>query len=110
MPDTPEAIDAHVKEFLNTREFSERTAQFGSIDKQEQQFEQHLKQTFTHEVGHLKGDALALPGEAPVASAVATELNDTNIKNPLIGLVSSRAGLKQAIMLNEILHRPEHRW
>ncbi len=108
--DTPDALDRHVKEFLNTRGFERREAQLSSIDEREQKFDQQLKQTFTHEVGHLKGDALAMPGDAPVMSAEAPELLIMNAENPLISLLSSREALRRIIVLNEILARPEHRW
>jgi hypothetical protein len=107
--DTPEALDRHVKQFMDTGEFDRRTAKLTTIEKQDQQFEKHLKDTFTHEVGHLRGGALAISGESSVTSA-APPIAEGQRRNFLALLLANPAELKTAVLLNEILPRPEHRW
>ncbi len=110
LPDTPDGIDQHVKKYLSTTDFDRRVSQLSSIDRKEQEFDQQVNQTFAHEVGHLKGSAIAVAGEAPVTSAAAPEPQLANTQNSLAKLLSSPANLKSAVVLNEILQRPSHRW
>jgi hypothetical protein len=105
--DTPEAIAQHVKQFLDMREFDQRTSNLSSIDEKERQFEQKLQKTFTHEVGHLKRSTLADGGDA--AATAVQPVAPVN-PNALAGLLRSGIDLKRAIALNEIFQRPEHRW
>jgi hypothetical protein len=107
--DTPQALDRHVKQFMDTGEFGRRTAKLSSIERQDQQFEKHLKDTFTHEVGHLRGGTLAISGETSVTSA-APPMPEGQRRNALALLLANPAELKTALLLNEILPRPEHRW
>jgi hypothetical protein len=107
--DTPEDLDRHVKQFMDIGEFDRRTAKLTSIERQDQQFEKHLKDTFTHEVGHLRGGALAISGSASVTSA-APPMAEGQARNFLALLLANPAELKTAVLLNEILPRPEHRW
>jgi hypothetical protein len=107
--DTPEAMDRHVKQYLSTAEFDRRTSGLSTIDRQEQQFEKHLKDTFAHEVGHLRGGALAISGTSSVTSA-APPVAEGERRNFLALLLANPAELKTAVLLNEILPRPEHRW
>jgi hypothetical protein len=107
--DTPEALDRHVKQFMDTGEFGRRTAKLSSIERQDQQFEKHLEDTFTHEVGHLRGGTLAISGETSVTSA-APPMPEGQRRNALALLLANPAELKTALLLNEIFPRPEHRW
>jgi hypothetical protein len=108
MADTPEAITQHVKQFLDMREFDKRTSNLSTIDEQEREFEQKVKQTFSHELGHLKPSTLADGGDSAATAALLAppQLNS----NVLAGLFRSGIDLKRAIALNEIFQRPEHRW
>lgn len=110
LPDTPEGIDEHVKQYLSTSDFDRRRAQLSSIDRKEREFDQQVNQTFAHEVGHLRGSSIAVAGEAPVTSAAPPEPQLANTQNSLAKLLSSPANLKSAVVLNEILQRPSHRW
>ena len=105
--DTPEAISQHVKQFLDMKEFDQRTTNLSSIDEKERQFEQNLQKTFSHELGHLKRSTLADGGDA--AATAVQPIAPLN-PNVLAGLFRSGVDLKRAIALNEIFQRPEHRW
>jgi hypothetical protein len=105
--DTPEAISQHVKQFLDVREFDQRTTNLSSIDEKEKQFEQNVQKTFSHELGHLKRSTLADGGDA--AATAVQPIAPLN-PNVLAGLFRSGVDLKRAIALNEIFQRPEHWW
>jgi len=107
--ETPEAISEHVKQFLDTREFDQRTAKLSSIDEKERQFDEKVQQTFSHELGHLKSSTLSAGGDSAV-SAAAFQQPPPPAPTPLANLLRNPADLKRAIVLNEIFQRPEHRW
>jgi len=109
-PETPADIGRHVKQFLDTREFAERSSQLSSIDEKERQFEQNLQKTFSHELGHLKRSTLADGGDAAMTAAPLQPLLPVQNPNILASLFRSGVDLKRAIALNEIFQRPEHRW
>lgn len=105
---TPEAIAAHVKEFLDTGEFAERRAKLSTIDEKEKTFDEKVQQTFAHEVGHLKRSALSVGGASAVAGpAQSSAAFDAN---SLADMFRTNADLKRAVLLNEIFQRPEQRW
>lgn len=106
--ETPEAISQHVKQFLDMREFDQRTTNLSSIDEKERQFEQKLKQTFSHQLGHLKPSTLADGGDSAATAALLQPIPVN--QNVLAGLFRGGIDLKRAIALNEIFQRPEHRW
>jgi hypothetical protein len=106
--ETPEAISEHVKQFLSMRQFDQRTSNLSSIDEKEREFDLKLKQTFSHELGHLKPSTLADGGDS-AATAAALQPIPVNL-NVLANLFRSGTDLKRAIALNEIFQRPEHRW
>ncbi len=80
------------------------------IVRADQQMERHLQQAFNRRVGTLgaaPGPASALP-----VTDVAPEPSD-EVKTPAQAIARALANpqeIKQAIVINEILQRPEHRW
>ena len=97
-----------VRPSIDTREFAERATHLGSFDTA-RPLEEHLKQTFSHQVGTLMAasvDNLAAQNRAAAAAAVATGVKQTL---PITALLSG-GNLRNAIILNEILQRPEERW
>ncbi len=108
--ETPADIGRHVKQFLDNKEFAERSSQLSSIDEKEKQFEQNLQKTFSHELGHLKRSTLADGGDAATTAAPLQPLVPLQNPNILASLFRSGVDLKRAIALNEIFQRPEHRW
>lgn len=100
-------VDKHVKTHINERKFDKREANLGQqVAKTGNKLNQHLHQVFDHHVGNL-GDALGTAGEPPeVTTAEAPSLFITG----LFDLLSNPDSLRQAIVLNEILRRPDERW
>ena len=108
-------VTEHIKKYLDQSEFSRRTSQLGGeVAQADRQIDQRLHQKFDHAVSRLAG----VPGEAaiaPVAIAatdLAASISDLPVTSPagLALLLTNPDSLRQAIVLNEILHRPEERW
>jgi hypothetical protein len=103
-------IDEHVKRYLNTRQFEQRAEHLTSIDAKEKQFDRQVQKTFAHEVGHLRPSALSVAGDERSVSETAPQvIDDQNRQNRTFRLLTG-ANLINAVIINEIMHRPEHRW
>jgi hypothetical protein len=108
-------VDEHVQKYLDEQDFSRRGDELGKdVAHVDKEVDQHLQQVFSHPVSKLE----AVPGEA-AAPPVAYEPPDlvgasaeipATFATGLLDLVSSPDSLRQAIILSEILHRPEDRW
>lgn len=115
--DTPVGVKIvqQVEKDIDTREFTQRSAQLGSeVAQADKQIDEHLHQVFDHRVSKLE----AVPGEAATAPvAIAPELTEQSLLDipatfatGLTDLLADPDSVRQAIVMNEILHRPEERW
>ncbi len=104
-PPPQQSVADHVKKFLSTTEFNERTAQRDTIAASESRFEQQVQQTFAHQVGHLK---------PPAADIAYNPINTTGeVRSPVGATVIplfSKLSIRDAIVMMEVMQRPEHRW
>jgi hypothetical protein len=108
-------VEEHVKKYLDAQDFSRRSQELGEeVAQVDRDVGQHLHEVFDHQVSRLE----VVPGEA-AAPPVAVEPSDLSEASPeipatfatgLLGLINSPDSLRQAIILNEIIHRPEERW
>lgn len=97
-----------VSKDLDTSEIKKRTQQLGTGTKQAvQAVQQHLRQKFDHKVSSLAAESPTAttaqpktPGEELPATAAAG----------FAAMLTDISNVRQAIVLNEILQRPEHRW
>ena len=109
-------IGKEVERDLDTQEFTKRTAQLGSeVAQADREIDQHLHQVFDHHVSNLE----LMPGEAATAPVAVgpVELTEQSLLDipatfatGLTDLLADPDFVRQAIVLNEILHRPEERW
>jgi hypothetical protein len=110
-------VTEHVQKYLDTGEFSRRGAELGEevVTQVDREIDQHLHQVFDHSVSQLA----AVPGEAatPPANFEPPELSDASaleipatFATGLTTLLTDPDSVRQAIVLNEIFHRPEERW
>jgi hypothetical protein len=110
-------VTEHVQKYLDTDEFSRRGAQMGGEVASEvnRDIDQHLHQVFDHSVSQLA----AVPGESatPPAAFEPPELSEASaiaipatFATGLTDLLTSPESIRQAVVLNEILQRPESRW
>jgi hypothetical protein len=109
-------LTQHVEKYLSADEFDRHTSQLGGeVVEAERELDQHFHQVFDHRVSELE----TVPGEAAVPPA-AVEPSDLSAEVApeaapdfvlgVLDLLSSPESLGQAVILNEILHRPEERW
>ena len=108
-------VSRHVGEHLDTAEFEQRAAQLGDeVADADDEMGRRLHEKFDHEVGRLA----QTPGESATASEVleAAEPQDRVAEFPttaaagLPAMLANAQSIRQAIVISEILTRPEHRW
>jgi hypothetical protein len=102
-------LESRVAEDLDTSEFSERASHLGErVGKADDKMEARLQSKFDHQVGRLGGaastDTAAEEEAAPETGGPAPSPGN------LAQWLRSPDSLRQAIVLSEILERPEHRW
>ena len=106
--DTVSAIDAvasHVAQRMDTDEFDKRASHLGQrVGLADDAMEAHLHEKFDHRLGRLADTSGA--GATKGATKGATAIDAAKVAQ----LLRTPNGLKQAIILSELLNRPEHRW
>ena len=111
----------HVEELLDTDKFERRAAQLGDeVAQSDEQLDQRLHQVFDHKLGRLAetpGESAAAPEAESTESMQAMELEDLSPDEfpvtaaaGLSALFSDAVSIRQAIIIHEVLTRPEQRW
>lgn len=102
-----ESVAEHVAEHLDTHEFADRARQLSKVEKTERQIGEHVSQVFSHQVGTLAtasnetGGATESPPQRPILSPSSSDL---------AAALHDPARLRQALVMQEVLRRPEERW
>jgi len=110
-----ESVQQHVQRHLDTKEFTERSAQLGSeVAQADENIDARLQQVFGHSVGRLaRGPGGAVnrlaPDTLPPAEGVTTPALTVE-GSSLIAMLADPQSIRQAIIISEILRRPEERW
>ena len=102
-----EGVAQHVSRHMAPAGFDQRTSQFAqAVGQADEKVEQHLASVFDHEVGQLdKSDGFV--GDTPIAEGTAqVELDVGSVAE----LLSNPQSLRHAVLMAEILQRPDHRW
>jgi hypothetical protein len=100
-------VAEHVREHLSNKEFTQRASQLGQqVSQTDDRVEERVRGVFDHQVGSLarkqaRAPAFAEsePSELPITAAAG-----------LAAVLSNADSVRQAILINEILTRPEERW
>ena len=102
-----EGVAQHVSRHMAPAGFDQRTSGFAqAVGQADEKVEQHLASVFDHQVGQLDksegfvGDTPIVEGTNQVESAAANFARQ--LSNP--------QSIRHAILMAEILQRPEHRW
>jgi hypothetical protein len=105
---TNRSVADHVQQHLNTGQFAERAATLVDEDiaKDDASREAHRKQVFDHKLGSLSDTSTGSVKTAAAAQVAASDIGAI----PVGALLSNPDSIRQAIILNEILTRPEQRW
>lgn len=109
---TGRSVADHVQKHLDTRQFAERASHLGDEDiaKNDAERDAHRKQVFDHKLGRLADTSTGITDSAETSLTDAPTQPEPAAAVPLATLLSNPQNLKNAIVLNEILSRPEHRW
>ena len=105
-----ESVAASVEKHLKTGTFEKRAAHLADdIVRADQQMEEHLQAAFGRRVGTLAGDAPA--AKSPVTDTPTAAVEDApSAAAAFAQILRTPQGMREAIVLGEILARPEHRW
>jgi hypothetical protein len=102
-------VAASVEKHLGGRRFEERAEHLADdIVRADLLMEEHVKSAFGHRLGTL-GDPAVAPPAAPVTD-VAPTINTPSAADNLAALLANPQNIRHAIILNEILSPPRHRW
>jgi hypothetical protein len=105
-PRRRQSVAEHVAEQVtaHTRSLADKASQLGQrIVAEDQQFDVQLKAKFDHTVGTLAGTATS------AAAAQSLPASDTPAAQ-IASLLANPSGIRQAVLINEILRRPSDRW
>jgi hypothetical protein len=106
------SVSASVEKHLANRGFTQRAEHLADdIVRADQQMEQHLQKSFDRQVGTL-GDSAPKSSGTPATDAepVADRAEPSAAAAALARSLADPKNLRQAVILSEILQRPEHRW
>ena len=111
--DAPPEMGSVSARQLDTSEFNQRSAHMGERPAMaDDVMEAHLKEKFAHQVGSLAGGATQVAthyeDQAPVSPAA--QKTATPVASTIIEMFRTPANVRNAIILHEILQRPEDRW
>jgi hypothetical protein len=101
-----QSVAEHVAETVtaSTQTLAVKAEQLGQrIVNEDQQFDRDLKAKFDHTLGTLSDSTSTQPSTSP------TQPTDTPAAQ-IAALLSNSTGMRQAVVVNEILHRPSYRW
>jgi hypothetical protein len=104
------SVSTSVEQHLGNRGFSQRAEHLADdIARADENMEEHLKQAFGHRVGTLGASTPGrLASTTDVAATISVDASSTILA--LADMLTSPQKIRQAIVLREILDRPEHRW
>jgi hypothetical protein len=110
----------HVSKYLNTSQFSEKASQLGvRVGLADDIMDAHLHDRFDHRLGRLGAAAASVSAgsSGPLGSLGGQQGEAPGGASPLevppsvfVRLLQSPEDLRRAIVLSEILNRPEFRW
>jgi hypothetical protein len=99
---------AVARDFAGTRQIDQRTAQLGErVGLADDTLDAHLHQAFDHEIGRLR---TSTAGPAAASPSEGTTVGGSPAANSILQMFRSPENLRNAIILSEILARPEDRW
>jgi hypothetical protein len=108
-------VTEHVRRRMDTSEFQQRSARLGAeVAQADDQMDARLQQKFGHEVSRLA----AQPGEAAVAPVIDESALPAGplpgvtplASSTLAAMLADPDNVRQAIILSEILKRPDASW
>jgi hypothetical protein len=108
----PESVAQHVQRHIRSGGVVERDAHLGEqVGQSDERLESRLQQVFEHRLGQLRDGTPATPIEQGTDAAVwsAPEAGQP-LAGDLLEMFSTPQKLRTAVVLSEIMRRPEERW
>jgi hypothetical protein len=107
-PRLDSTIAEHVAHDIDTSDVTEHFAHLTKLDQADEQMEAHIQSAFTHRIGQLESTLSddEISGAKQAANAAATPSLTAVIRAQL----ASPQGVRQAVLMREILERPTDRW
>jgi hypothetical protein len=100
-----ETVAEHVSHYLDSQEMAQRAAALGAeVRSATSDLEARLHETFDHEVGKVVGAEAQASSQAPTPPGVVPTAGE------IAHMLRSPASIRQAVVLSEILNRPQHLW
>jgi hypothetical protein len=107
-----ETVEDHVRKHVPAAQSTRAGPQLGKeVADVDQRMREHLHSVFDHRLGRLSDSATAAgaaPATVPVAPAGASEPVPPDLAANLAAMLFQPEGLRQAVVLNEILNRPRY--
>jgi hypothetical protein len=105
----PQTVVEHVTQHVGSASeaFRQEVADLGqSVRRADEQFDVQLHQKFDHELGSLGHST----GTSATTEAGSPPRSIASPAGQIAAMLANPEGIRQAIILNEILHRPSDRW
>ena len=105
-PVSGDDVAALVAAHLDTSDIAQHASQLGRLaDQADQRREPHVQHAFDHQLGSLGR------GETPADTADGDQESPAGAAaQQIIAMLQDPASIRTAIVLREVLDRPEHRW
>lgn len=111
---TGSGVAKHVQTHLDESEFTERAEHLSHLKQTSGSLAEHVQHTFEHRVGTLaveqSGGATAAETEQTASSVARRRAGQTPTATELAALLRRPDDVRTAIILNELMRRPEERW
>jgi hypothetical protein len=105
------SVAASVEQHMANRGFAQRAEHLADdIARADQQMEEHLQKSFNRKVGTLDSTTQGRSATPLTDTAAKADTGPQSQASALAELLSNAQGVRQAVILSEILERPEHRW
>src|SRR5262245_5152107 len=111
-----ESVAQHVAQSLDSSKFDQRVSQLSQMQREsDAEFQQHMQRVFQHNVGTLEADEASqstksVAAEVAATAPVAKSSSTRNAAADVALLLAGRKSIRNAVVLSEILQRPERRW
>jgi hypothetical protein len=103
----PQSVAEHVAAHVGAavEQIRQEVSDLGeAVITADREFDVQLQQKFDHQLGSLRSHSLAPAADQPAKQPATTPASE------IAAMLASPAGVRQAIIVNEILRRPDERW
>ena len=106
-------VERHVQRHLDSRQFDQRSQQLGAdVAQADEKVETHLRDVFARDMSGTGSPKMSAADRAALAAPPQTQVRGAGAlgDTALVSLLTNPDSIREAIILNEILRRPDDRW